>query len=288
MKITRKQNLVAVALICALANVFTTAQADETVTNSAATTMTTPEAAPVKAPDEAPWQFGVTAPLWAVGINGNATVRGHQQDVNLDFGQLKDHLDATFSIALEARKGKFDLYGDVGYMKFSADTFAPGPGKANAWAGLKFVLADAGVGYLLVQAGDEHPFVLEGTVGVRYWYADTSITLTGPAGNVLFSGNNIMDVVDPVIGLRGSQYLTRKLHLDFSADGGGFDLNHDTDWTWSASGVLTYDFVKWFSLSAGYKAVALDESEGSGTGKNGKNGVNLIFNGALVAATLKF
>src|SRR5271154_1711836 len=185
MKITRKQNLIAVALICALANIFTTARADDTVTNSSTTTATT-SAAPVAAPDEAPWQFGVTVPLWAVGINGNATVRGHQKDVNLDFGQLKDHLDATFSIALEARKGKFDLYGDVGYMKFSADNFVSGPGKANAWAGLKFVVADAGVGYLLVQAGDEHPFVLEGTVGVRYWYANTSITLTGPGGNKLF------------------------------------------------------------------------------------------------------
>jgi hypothetical protein len=92
-------------------------------------------------------------------------------------------------------------------------------------------------------------------------------------------------VYDPVIGLRGSQYLTQKFHLDFSADGGGFDINNDTDWTWSATGVATYDFTKWFSLSAGYKALALDESNGSGASKNG---VNLIFNGVLVVAQFKF
>ena len=89
--------------------------------------------------------------------------------------------------------------------------------------------------------------------------------------------------MDPVIGLRGSQYFTQKFHLDFSADGGGFDISHNTDWTWSAAGVLTYDFAKWFSLSAGYKALALDESENK---THGANGVNLIFNGALV--TLNF
>jgi hypothetical protein len=229
------------------------------------------------------WQLGVTVPLWAAGINGNATLRGQQQDVNVSFNTLREHLDASFALGLDLSKGKFDLYSDAGYMKFSGNFGGPLGGTTSA--SLKFVLADAGMGYVLVKAGEEHPFILAGTVGVRYWYADTGLTFRGPLGNVTLNGGNTYDVVDPVIGLRGSQYLTQKLHLDFSADGGGFDINNDTDWTWSASGVLTYDFVKWFSLSAGYKAVALDESNGSGTGKKG---VNLIFNGALVAATLKF
>jgi len=73
--------------------------------------------------------------------------------------------------------------------------------------------------------------------------------------------------------------------LDFSVDGGGFDINNDTDWTWSATGVVTYDIWRWLSVSAGYKALALDEASGSG---GNKNGVNLIFNGVLIAAQIKF
>lgn len=257
--------------------------ADDTNTNSTAATATTPEAAQVMSPDATPWQLGVTVPLWAAGINGNATLRGRQQDVNVSFNTLREHLDASFALGLDLSKGKFDIYSDVGYMKFSGNFGGPLGGKTDA--DLKFVLADAGVGYVLVKAGEEHPFILAGTVGVRYWYADTGLTFRGSGGNVTLSGGNTYDVVDPVIGLRGSQYLTRKLHLDFSADGGGFDINNNTDWTWSASGVLTYDFVKWFSLSTGYKAVALDESKGSGTGEKG---LDLIFNGALVAATFTF
>jgi hypothetical protein len=138
------------------------------------------------------------------------------------------------------------------------------------------------LGYVLIKTESEHPFILEGTAGVRYWYASSWLTIVRP---VAFHGTKTWDVVDPVIGLRGSQYFTRKFHLDFAGDGGGFDISHDTDWTWSATGVLTYDFARWFSLSAGYKAVALDESEGSGAGKNG---VNFIFHGALVAATFTF
>ena len=98
------------------------------------------------------------------------------------YNTLKDHLDSVFSLAVAARKGKFDFYGDVGYMKFSLIAF--GPGAANAWSGLKFLVADAGVGYLLVKTDSEHPFLLEGTAGVRYWYASDRLTVTGPLGDV--------------------------------------------------------------------------------------------------------
>jgi len=260
-------------------------RADDTATTPATTPATTQLAAPVATPNEAPWQFDVIVPVWIAGIDGNATVRGNQQNVNISFDQLKDHLDTSLALGLDVRKGKFGLYGDVMYMKFSIDAFGPGPGVANVWTGLKFLEADAGASYLIVKAGEEHPFILEGTAGVRYWYADTSMTLTGPLGNVLYRGGNTADLVDPVIGLRGSQYLTRKFHLDFSGDIGGFDINNDTDFTWSATGVATYDFAKWFSVSAGYKALALDESNGSGASKNG---VNLIFNGVLINVIIKF
>jgi len=49
--------------------------------------------------------------------------------------------------------------------------------------------------------------------------------------------------------------------------------------------VVTYDFAKWFSLSAGYKALALDVSDGSGSSQHG---VNLILHGALIAAKFSF
>jgi hypothetical protein len=236
-----------------------------------------------QAQSEAPWQFGVTVPLWGAGIDGNATILGHQQDVNVSFSQLKDHLKASFGLALNAQKGKFGLSGDVGYMEFSG-AFA-GPLGGNTSADLKFVMANAGVSYLLVKTGEEHPFLLAGTAGIRYWHTDTSLTFRGPRGVVNLNGGQTKDLVQPVLGLRGSQYLTPKLHLDFSGDIGGFDINNKTDWTWSAAGLATYDFRKWLSLSAGYKALGLDESNGSGASKNG---LNIVMHGPLILVTIKF
>jgi hypothetical protein len=240
--------------------------------------------ASTSAPASDAWQFGVTVPLWAPQINGNVTVQGRQQDVNINFSQLREHLDASFALAVEARKGKFGMFGDVGYMKFSADGMVSG---AQASSELKFLVADAGVSYLLLKTGTEHPFVLEGTLGVRYWYTSTDLSVHGPFGfTPLFSGSKTMDLVDPVIGLRGSQYLTQKLHLDFAGDIGGFGISdNQAELDWAATGAATYDFARWFSLSAGYKALGVDASNGSGFGKNG---VNLTFHGVLIAAKFTF
>jgi hypothetical protein len=238
--------------------------------------------------DENAWRFGLTLPLWASGIDGNVTVAGHQQTVNVGFSTLKDHLDAVFSMAAEAHKGKFSIYGDVGYMKFSVSSSHVGPDghvHVNSWAGLKFLYSDLAGGYQLIKTESEHPFILEGTVGVRYWYASMPITISGPLGNTLFAGSQTWNLVDPVLGFRGSQYFTQKFHLDFQGDGGGFNISHNTDWTWMANVALSYDFAKWFTLSAGYQAMALDESENKA---KGATGVNLIFNGVLMELNIRF
>lgn len=238
--------------------------------------------------DEDAWRFGLTIPIWAPQIDGNVTVAGHRQNVNINFNTLKDHLDAVFSTALEAHKGKYSIYGDVGYMKFSVSSSHVGPDghvHVNSWAGLKFLYSDLAGGYQLIKTESEHPFLLEGTVGIRYWYASMPVTISDNLGNQLFAGSKTFNLYDPVLGFRGSEYFTQKFHLDFQGDGGGFNLNHSTDWTWMASVELSYDFAKWFTLSAGYQALALDESENT---PKGGNGLNLIFNGVLMELNFRF
>ncbi len=266
------------------------AQADDAV----ATPASTPTAAPAASPalpaattaDEDSWQFGATVPLWAPQINGNSTIHGVQRDVDINYDTLKDHLDASFALALSAQKGKFGVFGDVGYMRFSGDIKDKAGAKADF--GLKFVIADAGVSYLLVKTeSEDHPFLLAGTLGLRYWYTGATLKIKDALGNKILNGSNYQNLEDPMVGLRGSQYFTKKFHLDFGGDIGGFGIagNNMAELDWSATGMLTYDFFKWFSLSGGYKAIGLDASKGSGAHKDG---VNLIFHGALIALTFKF
>lgn len=283
MKMNCTQNLLAAAFTCALASV-NIARADDAAATPAPTATPAPAmAAPATTADADAWNYEVSLPLWAAQINGNATVGGHTADVNVNFSELRDHLDASLALAAEAHKGKFGFFGDFGYMKFSGGFADKNGGHTDA--SLKFLLANGGVSYELIKTESEHPFVLEGTAGVRYWYAATDLSHHNASNTKDWSGGSTYDLVDPVIGLRASQFLTSKLHFDISGDGGGFNLNHSTDWTWSVEGLLAYDFTKWFTLSAGYQAVALDESTGSGTSQKG---LNLIFSGIEVQAAFKF
>ena len=140
--------------------------------------------------------------------------------------------------------------------------------------------------YQLVRTSSEHPFILEATLGIRYWGTKNELKVKDGGGTVLFDDDKNRDLLDPMIGLRGSQYLTQKCHLDFAGDIGGFGISdNQSDLDWSATGLVSYDFAKWFTLSGGYKAVGLDASKGSGTSKNG---VNIVMNGFLIAAKFKF
>jgi len=228
--------------------------------------------------DSDPWRFGVTVPLWAPAINGNVTLRGITKDVSISFNDLRNHLDASFSLAVEARKEQFGFFGDVGYMKFDSEG-------GTDWT-LKMCIADAGALVRIMKVGETRPFILEATGGLRYWWVDSDMTIHGPDGSPLFSANPTYELYDPMLGLRGSQYLTPKFHIDFGADVGGFGISaNQAKLDWSATGVGTYDLFKWLSLSAGYKALGIDIHNGFG---DQKKGVNLTMHGFLLAAKLKF
>ncbi len=246
-------------------------------TTNATTAAVTPAATTTTAPtDEHDWRFAVTLPLWAPQVNGVATLMGQQRDVDISFDKLKDRLDAAFSLGFQVQRDRLGLYSSGSYLKFSGD----GPKGAE----MKLGIVNGGLSYMLFKTESERPFMLWGTAGVRYWYTDVSMAVTDQAGNSIHP-SKVYNLVDPVIGVAATQYITRKLHVDIQGDGGGFNLNNDTDWTWSATGVLSYDFFKWFTLSAGYSALALDEYQGSAARENG---FNLVFNGALVKATVNF
>ena len=226
------------------------------------------------------WQFGVTLPIWAAGINGDVTVAGVTSDLDVGFDDLMDHLDASFSIGLEARRNKFGLYGGVGYMKFTADGEGDRGGEGDVE--LTFIIADAGISYRLMKTEGERPFVLEGTAGVRYWHMDLDLELTGPTGRVLVDGDEQKDLLDPVIGLRASQYLNQKWHLDFQGDIGGFGVSdNSSDLTWSAAGLVSYDVARWLTLSGGYKALGVDSSDDD-------QGLDIVMHGLLLTAKFKF
>jgi len=224
-------------------------------------------------PDD-PWRYSITLPLQAPRIDGNVTVASIKENVNVDFDKLREHLQDAASLAFGVGKQQYGFFGDIGYMRFT------GGGGPRSYE-LKFLIGDLGGYYRIAKVGEERPLILSVTGGGRFWYTDTSFS----DSNIGLSGGKARNLEQPVIGLRATQVFTPKLHLDMMSDVGGFNIGYDTDSTWSAAGVLTYDFTKWFSLSGGYKAVNVDVMNGHDLGQNG---INIIIHGPVVLLSFKF
>lgn len=231
------------------------------------------------------WQFSVTLPVWAAGLDGDLTTGGVTQNVDIGFSDLKEHLDASASLALEARKGPLAIFGSFGYLKFAADGSGPAGGTSHAES--RFMVGDLAVSHAIYKSDSDRPFIIEALAGARYISLKNSIELRNALGAVTFSNENTRDLIDPIIGLRGTKLLTEQLHLDFAADVGGFGISDSqSNLDWSAIALLSYDFTDWFTLSAGYKVLAIDADNGKSGAR--EFGADVKMSGAIVAAKFVF
>ena len=238
----------------------------------------TAPAAP-RAVDDDRWQFISTPFLWGTGIEGDITRRGITVDVDLGFDDLFDVTDYGFQTYLELRKRKFGFFAAPSYLKLSGDADSK---LGSADFEQHFWLVEGGGFYNLIHTRSEKPFTLDAYAGVRYWNIDTTIEIKGggPLGVDLEFGGTI-DVIDPIIGLRMRQYLTKKLSLGLRGDIGGFGISEgDTsDFSWHTTALLGYDINQKFTLFAGYRVLGIDSEQGSG---NSRKKVDLTFQGALL------
>ena len=235
-------------------------------------------------PAEDQWLFRTDPLMWFAQFHGDATVAGRQANVNVSFDQIFNHLEGPPLMAyLEARQDKYGFFVQPMYMKLRGDVNA---GPLSGSDTLRFTLVEGGGFYQLVKWGEENPLTIEAVAGARYWNLYNNITLQGPHGILVFHGANTIILTDPVIGLRGSKYLTDKLSLNMAGNAGGFGWSSSTsDSSWEATGTVGYDFTKRFSLYAGYNALGIQKHNGSGSGENG---ANLVFSGALVVLDFRW
>jgi len=61
---------------------------------------------------------------WLAGVSGHTGFHGVNPYVNVGIGQILKHVNAIFSFAGEARKGRFGLLGDLLYLNGQASSFS--------------------------------------------------------------------------------------------------------------------------------------------------------------------
>ena len=205
------------------------------------------------------WTFSITPYFWAAGLSGETSPSGVPVVVSIDadFSDILKNLDFAAMAIVEARNGRYSIFGDLIYTKLSADRATPlgvlattVDVTAETFAGL------VGAGYSVLDGPTGH---LDIVGGIRVWSVDTDLSFNG----AFLGGRSFSDGatwVDGLVGVRGNYSFTPQFYLTGWAlvGAGGADID------WDVAGGLGYRINERFSATLGYRALGVDYSNDDG------------------------
>lgn len=235
------------------------------------------------------WRVELTLLCWLPGLDGTVGVRGQTSTAHSSFIDIVDSSDSLFGYSgrIEVGRGRWSMFLDGLYNQVT-DENASGPlGVANIDVTFEETLLDFGaiyrvVGSHAVSHAASHAVSLDTSsvsqASAAFHASDTSVDLyvggrltslrleLDPA--LLLSRSDDRTWVDPIVGARLGVPLDAVLggpfRLSINGDMGGFGVA--SDFTWSATAVIAFDFTAWgtpASVFVGYRAVGWDYSDGT-------------------------
>jgi hypothetical protein len=242
-------------------------------------------------------------------------VRGQTADIDMSFWDLFDsgssgaELESLAALMgyVEARNGRWGIYGDIvwGKFDFSGDAVRQRNPIANlnvsarAKTGLDYeiTMAESGLTYEVARwAGNGSATGLDLIGGARYWNQELDLSLAVDAsvdlgnlglkrsGSLAVARSGTLDWVDPFVGLRVRHVLSPGKELQFLGDIGGFGVGSDLTWQLFAG----YGFEFWQSSLhgvIGYRALAVDYSQDD---RGFKNNLDLILHGPVIGLSFRW
>jgi opacity protein-like surface antigen len=185
-----------------------------------------------------PFDIRIGLPAWLAGLSGESGVKGVDVSSDVRFEQLLKHLThVPIALAVDVRYHRWEFFGDGQYLEVGTHATLPGLLFTDANVHIKSGLAEAFVGYRLVNC-EKASFSLFAGARFSYMAGNLSIFDNGDARIPLFRQllglskkldvDGSIDWVDPVIGMRGKVKIWKATSLYTEGDIGGFDVNSDS------------------------------------------------------------
>lgn len=246
------------------------------------------------------WDIRLMPYFWMPSLDAEGTVGGPlggslSGNIDLNFGDVLDHLDFTAMGRVEAWKDKWGFTFDGIYMNLGADGSFQGHrglGDFTMDADVALGMADFGLAYRLFEErfgdGNRQRLAFEPYGGLRYAYLRQEIDLNVDIADVGSQGVTLgtsEDWVEPFVGGRVVWDLNDKWSLNARGDAGGFGIGSASDLTWQILGGVDYKISKSIIFSAGYRYVELDYSHGCGSDEIG---IDLRAKGPYLGLTVLF
>jgi hypothetical protein len=226
----------------------------------------------IVAPDQ--WSFSVTAYTWMSGLDGKQGLFGLPDiNVHLKFRDVLPALDFAASGLVEASNGKFGFVGEANFVKLSMKDSGPvGLFAVKLGSTAFFGLAAA---TYRVADGDWGNVELIG--GAKVFSYSNKVTLTAPGPLPVLIGNESQTWVDATFGVKMRYNLSPEWFLTAwgMAGAGG------SDYHWDLLGAVGYQFSPTWSVSVGYRAIAVDY-------KSARFSYDMIQHGPILGVTARF
>jgi hypothetical protein len=234
------------------------------------------------------WTFQLAPYLWATQVEGDATFRGQEGELDLSFGDIWDELDGVVMVEGEARKGRLGAFVNLlyGTISPSFDTFSSSIDTDITYSSVGFGGYYRLGPYDLSSAAlsDEPKLVVDLYAGARYTHIDVDVNLNLGPGR---SSSGDEGWIDPIVGVRTMWQLTPRWSITAYGDVGGFGVG--SDFSWLANGLVGYRFdlfgEKDSKFLVGDRALYQDYSSGSG---GNKFAWDVTIHGPLIALAVEF
>jgi len=223
-------------------------------------------------------------------MEGTIGAGGLKTDVSADFGDILEASDSicAFSGRLEVGTGAVGGFIEGMYSKLGVDDVSGPAGFADVDIVTEMFLLDFGLSYRLgtwepsgAAAENAHDLTLDLYAGARYTHLELTME---PATAAKRSDSK--NWFDPIVGAKVVLPISEGWHAALNGDIGGFGVN--SDFTWSTTCVLGYDFSMFGSPATaylGYRALGQDYSDQGG----GDRFIwDIVQHGPIVGLTLRF
>ena len=213
------------------------------------------------------WEFELTPMyLWMASLEGDMTVKGLTQSLELPFDEIFDSLEAVFTIHFEGLyKKRWGFFLDYNMVNIKDSATGPGPFKANIEVDFETKMGELGA---IFRFHEDNRHILEALGGARFTDLESTVNITGvpdPIPQTITADQNWWD---PIIGLRYKWKIAEKWMFSLRGDIGlGFGVGDTSETTWNAIALIHFKPWKHVGFVGGYRALDVDYETGSGINK---------------------
>jgi hypothetical protein len=213
------------------------------------------------------WRFEITGYGWASSILGNSGLGSFPTlPFYASFPKLLEHFQGGLMGAVVARNDQFIVGLDAIWSKIGGGGTIRNPNNPLFGGQTDLTLTEGIVtafGGVRIPIGPPN-LALYGTVGARYFYSGTKLSITGPLGIISANPSVTKDWVDPVAGVAAQYRIDDRWFINALADLGG--------WSKSATGQalasVGYNWTPSIATTLGYRVLYTYEKQDTGVDIN--------------------